>query len=285
MKTNFYRAVSTYDKNSEIQFSVGKNLIEWLLKFIKVDFKNSFENFSHNNFQKKILDIGCGTGKLTKLLSAKLKELKQNKFDKGSFKIDAIDISKEMIQYAKQNNFCETINFNCSSIEDNFFQKNSEKKYDVRYDIIFSNAVLHWLEDLNSFFCNLKKISHQKSRFFFSIYTDGTFQELTSALKKEKINYQIKIPYLSVETIIDLLKENFIIHQKQQNSFPEEFLDFNDFQRKQHLVGSFKTLNFKNNFNDNFSNMKRAILFLKQNFNKPFFLTYEILSLEISLKP
>lgn len=281
MKTNFYRAVATYDKNSEIQFSVGKNLIEWLFKFIKVDLKNSFENFSQNNFQKKILDIGCGTGKLTKLLSAKLEELKQNKFDKGNFKIDAIDISKEMIQYAQQNNFCETINFNCSSIEDNFLKKNSEKKY----DIIFSNAVLHWLDDLNYFFCSLNKISHQKSRFFFSIYTDGTFQELTSALKKKEINYQIKIPYLSIESIVDLLKENFIIHQKQQKYFKENFLDFNDFQRKQHLVGSFKTLNFKNNSNDNFSNMKRAILFLKQNFNEPFFLTYEILSLEISLKP
>ena len=167
MKTNFYRAVATYDKNSEIQFSVGKNLIEWLLKFIKIDLKNSFENFSQNNFQKEILDIGCGTGKLTKLLSAKLQKLKQNKFDKVNFKIDAIDISREMIQYAQQNNFCETINFDCGSIEDNFFQNNSEKKYDTKYDIIFSNAVLHWLEDLNFFFCNLKKISHQKSRFFF----------------------------------------------------------------------------------------------------------------------
>ncbi|KPU45595.1 trans-aconitate 2-methyltransferase [Oxobacter pfennigii] len=86
-----------------------------------------------------ILDLGCGTGKLTVELA------------KNGAQVIGIDMSEEMIRKAKTN--YPYLNFH---IEDA-----TELKYENCFDTIFSNAVLHWIKDqkklLSSIYKALKK--------------------------------------------------------------------------------------------------------------------------------
>ena len=155
MKNNFSRAVLSYDQNSTEQFQSGNILVNWLIELIKE--KSIFDN---SNKEIKIIDLGCGTGKLTKRIAQQMKILKKK------FSIMAIDQSKKMIEYANKKYSDNQIDFIHSEIEKEFLlpKKNCKK---ITYDIFFSNAVLHWLDDLFFFFSNLKKIPIQKVVFFF----------------------------------------------------------------------------------------------------------------------
>ncbi|MBQ7576853.1 MAG: methyltransferase domain-containing protein [Synergistaceae bacterium] len=73
---------------------------------------------------KNVIDLGCGTGALTKALAEK------------GFNVTGLDASEEMLNQARANN--PGINFIHSDAA-NF--KLSEK-----VDAIFSNAVLHWID-------------------------------------------------------------------------------------------------------------------------------------------
>ena len=101
---------------------------------------------------------------------------------------------------------------------------------------------------------------------------------MTDLLQKEKINYQITIPYLSIEKIISIVKKNYSIKKKKINHYYKKYLNFKDFQKQQHLLGSFQSFNCKNNFTD----MKKATLFLTKKLSQPFLLTHEILFLELA---
>lgn len=80
------------------------------------------------NGSESILDIGCGDGVLSKELSVLV----------PNGKVTGIDASVGMIQTAKK---LETANlaFICLDIND--------MKYKNAFDIIFSNAALHWVKD------------------------------------------------------------------------------------------------------------------------------------------
>lgn len=89
-----------------------------------------------------ILDVGCGDGKITAEIGCRLAD--------GS--VVGIDRSSEMIALAKKTYQNSNINFE---------QRDAEKIEDeARFDIIFSNAVLHWIKDhqnlLSRFFRALK---------------------------------------------------------------------------------------------------------------------------------
>ncbi len=98
-----------YDKKHSYVFKYGEDLLSLL------DPKPG----------EKILDLGCGTGHLTKLIA-----------DTGA-EVIGIDSSHEMIKQAKQNypliNFLKMDAANFSFIE--------------KFDAVFSNAVLHWIPE------------------------------------------------------------------------------------------------------------------------------------------
>lgn len=77
------------------------------------------------NHPKSIIDLGCGPGNSTRILSAKWPDAK----------IVAIDSSPEMIKKAKSGN--DTISWITADIE-HYDDSN-------KYDIVFSNATLQWI--------------------------------------------------------------------------------------------------------------------------------------------
>ncbi len=109
-----------YAKNSDAQ-------LKWAQELKK--------NIDLQNY-KSILDVGCGDGKITADFAA---TVPQNK-------VMGIDSSFEMIAYAAKkysiNHFPNLI-FNCIDARSIDFRQ--------EFDLIFSNATLHWLDDHQAF--------------------------------------------------------------------------------------------------------------------------------------
>ena len=105
-----------YQKNSEVQLTWGKELIA------KLDL--------HGN--EHILDIGCGDGKVTAEIAAHV----------PGGKVVGIDSSSDMTDLA-----CTT--FPVTDFPNlRFLQMDArELTFSNEFDIIFSNAVLHWVDD------------------------------------------------------------------------------------------------------------------------------------------
>lgn len=96
---------------------------------------------------KKAIDIGCGTGEQTKILS--------EKFSNTEFL--GIDSSAEMLSESNlyQNNRL------------NFKQKAVEELYDSeeKWDLIFSNAALQWSDDHKELFSKLLSLLSENGQF------------------------------------------------------------------------------------------------------------------------
>jgi trans-aconitate 2-methyltransferase len=87
----------------------------------------------------RVIDLGCGTGELTRGLHEQLEAAETL----------GVDSSPEML--AKAAAFAtETLHFAQSAIED--------VTSDRPYDLVFSNAAVHWVEDHSSLFARLTKL-------------------------------------------------------------------------------------------------------------------------------
>ncbi len=91
-----------------------------------------------------LVDAGCGSGRVTKIIANILKE----------GKIYAIDLDKNMIENAKINLKDQKnvifINSDIATVE-----------LPEPVDVIFSNAVIHWIKDHYKLFCNFWKLLKQ----------------------------------------------------------------------------------------------------------------------------
>lgn len=107
--------------------------LEWAIELIsKLELKGN----------ERILDIGCGDGKITAQIAQKLPE--------GS--VLGVDSSKEMISLAK-----ETFNSN-NYTNLNFLLKDAQElDFIDEFDIVFSNAALHWIKNHLSLLQRIKE--------------------------------------------------------------------------------------------------------------------------------
>lgn len=145
----FAKNLKTYNENAKIQ----KRMAEKLITFVQ------------NKQPKKILEIGCGTGFLTKLIS--------DNFDFELYK--AIDIVEECAEYIDEINSKRTsdfIDFIPADIED-YVKNNTEK-----FDLIISNASLQWLEDFERIINILKSRLNPDGELIFSTFGTENFREI-----------------------------------------------------------------------------------------------------------
>jgi trans-aconitate 2-methyltransferase len=105
----------TYDEVSRlVQYRWGQQVLEW----------------RKWNGNETVMDAGCGSGLLTKLLARKV--------PRG--KVYAVDIDSNMIKQAKQNlNDLKNVEL----VQDDF----ADVKLHTKLDVIYSNAALHWVHD------------------------------------------------------------------------------------------------------------------------------------------
>lgn len=143
-------------------------------KIINIIFDNA-----EINENKKILDVGCGTGVLIPFY------LKRN-----VKKITAIDFSKEMIDCAKRKHQNPLIDFVCADVETYEF----EEKYDV---IVLYNSFPH--------FINQEKLIEKLA----TLLNDGGILTVAHSVNRDEINkihFNVQNVSLELMDINDLKK-------------------------------------------------------------------------------
>lgn len=145
---NFSQYASSYDRYADVQNEAAGMLARMLPKDSVTD----------------ILEIGCGTGNYTALLKKIFKYAK----------IRAIDISEPMVKLARQKLNDDGVFFEVGDVE--------EVELGGAYDLITSNATLHWFNSLEGVIKKAERSLAESGLFLFSAFGPMTFSELRSSL-------------------------------------------------------------------------------------------------------
>jgi trans-aconitate 2-methyltransferase len=152
---------SDYAEHSSAQYKWGKELLDLL----------------NLNGDESLLDIGCGDGKITELISRKL----------VNGKVIGLDNSKDMIRFARQKYTNEKFS-NLSFVLTDACKLDFENEFDV----VYSNAALHWIEDQQCVLKNTYKSLKKNGRILFQMGGKGNLDEMfeiiSSTLRNEKWN-------------------------------------------------------------------------------------------------
>jgi 2-polyprenyl-3-methyl-5-hydroxy-6-metoxy-1,4-benzoquinol methylase len=133
------------EKNYSYQYTSQTKLSNLVAGRIQTD---QILYFLKNLRSKKVIDLGCGDGTYTKILSKKLNNLK---------KILAIDPAKKAINIAKQKNNLKNIEYVSSNL--NYFLIN--KKKILKFDTLILRGSLHHFSNMEflKFFEIIKKFN------------------------------------------------------------------------------------------------------------------------------
>jgi trans-aconitate 2-methyltransferase len=142
-----------YEKSSEAQLSWAKELLH-KLKLMG---------------DERVLDIGSGNGRVTAEISKKLTN--------GS--ILGIDSSKDMIIYAQKkypHRQFPNLSFELINVED--------MNFDKAFDVVFSNAALHWVTDHRNIINRIKNSLRPKGRVLLQMGGKGNASEILEMADK-----------------------------------------------------------------------------------------------------
>jgi trans-aconitate 2-methyltransferase len=115
---------------------------------------------------ENILDLGCGDG----ILTAELAKLVPDGLVMG------IDASESMIETAKKYNAGADVRFELCDI--------NEINFESEFDLVFSNATLHWVKDHKKLLNNVFKALKDKGTARFQFAGDGNCSNLIRILKE-----------------------------------------------------------------------------------------------------
>lgn len=144
IKRNFSQSAPDYEKHAVLQ----KEMADELLSMIG------------GSIPKKILDIGCGTGYLTRKLAEKFPEAE----------VMGIDIAPGMIEVAREKNSRGNLVFEIGDGEELDFSDN-------QFDLVISNASLQWMEAQRVLEAVLRVLK-PNGRFIFNTFGPATLREL-----------------------------------------------------------------------------------------------------------
>lgn len=145
----FDSKVIAYDRHAKLQMKCAERLAAMLPDSAPV----------------RILEVGCGTGFLTKLLQRRYPEAH----------ITAIDIAGNMVGYCHQK-FTGFLNVDFALADGEFFETAE------RYDLIVSNLSVQWFENPLTGLENLQRHLRPQGHIFYSTIGAQSFQEWQSTL-------------------------------------------------------------------------------------------------------
>ena len=110
---------------------------------------------------RRILELGCGTGFLTRQLLESFRQAQ----------IDAIDISAAMIEQARREvGFNDRVHWHVCDVRD--------YQAPTLYDLIASSSSLQWMQPLHDLFVHLASMLRPGGRLLCSLMVEGTLGEL-----------------------------------------------------------------------------------------------------------
>lgn len=165
---------SLYDKNHSFVSQYGCELLKYLPQ----------------NKQQKILDLGCGTGDL----SYELSKLCQ--------KVVGIDASPQMISLAREK--FPNLDFRvCEGLSMTFKDE---------FDVVFSNAVFHWISNHNLLLENIAKALKSAGILICEFGALGNIESIENAFKlalgRQGFAYTMKLNFPDADSFSKLLKQN-----------------------------------------------------------------------------
>lgn len=173
-RANMKWNANLYDSKHDFVAAYGKGLLSYL----------------PSNKQAKILDLGCGTGTLTDEIS------------KTYPNIMGIDGSKEMIAKAKA--AYPTLNF---EVVDALNMTD-----DSQWDIVFSNAVFHWIPDHDQLLHTIKKSLNSNGQLICEFGGFGNIATIEQAFKTLLVSkgytYTSRFNFSTAENFGELLEKN-----------------------------------------------------------------------------
>lgn len=192
IKNAFDKASYGYDQHSHLQFKLGCQLIEKIKSIW-----GSADNVS-NRHDPSILDLGCGTGKITnELASYFIRE-----------KIIAVDIAPNMLNIAKRQVAHKNVQFYLSNFDEYF----DEQKNHLPFDLIFSNMALHWSRDLNLLINKASSLLNKQGMLAFTIPMINTFQELQSDFAVQHFYSPDEIKMLLTQNDLNMIHADTALH-------------------------------------------------------------------------
>ena len=180
IKKQFEKSFNTYNQNAIVQKIMAEKLVEGLL------------NLDYTNFDS-ILELGCGTGILTKELIKKINF-------KSYFANDLVEKSKNCINKIIPNA--------------KFYYGNALKiKVERKQDLIISNAMFQWFSNPDTICTHCKKQLNPNGILAFSTFSANNFKEIKDLTG-------LSLEYKTFEEIKDITNKNF------------EILHYNEFEHK-----------------------------------------------------
>jgi trans-aconitate 2-methyltransferase len=115
---------------------------------------------------ERLLDIGCGTGRITSSFAQQLPN--------GT--VVGIDSSAEMIDFAQKEYQQQNLHF--------FHMDASAINLDYTFDIAFSNAVLHWIKDHESVLRGVRQHMKPDGKILFQMGGQGNALDVIDAVNE-----------------------------------------------------------------------------------------------------
>lgn len=176
IKKQFEKSMQDYDQNATVQILMALKMVFELTKI-----SNTFEN---------VLELGSGTGILTKRLASELDF-------KNYFANDLVEKSKNYVQ-----NFIPQATFYCG----NALKIKPSKKV----DLIISNAMFQWFPSFEKAIQTIKSNLKSNGLLAFSTFSPDNFKEITDLTG-------LSLQYKTKEELEQILKnEGFEILYSEQ---------------------------------------------------------------------
>jgi malonyl-CoA O-methyltransferase len=149
-RSGFDRAAKTYDAAALVQREIGDRLVE-RLDYVRL-------------VPKRVLDLGCGTGGITKPLLARYPEAD----------IVGVDLALAMVEQTKQLASSSRLTGVCADVQFLPFQ-------DDCAELLISNLMLQWCNDLVAVFQECARVLRPKGLFTFATFGPDTLYELRNS--------------------------------------------------------------------------------------------------------
>lgn len=205
IEKRFSAAVETYDRDARPQLSLARSVCDVLPEI----------------YPEQILELGSGTGQLTRLLTDQFPDVL----------IDAVDLSPKMVEYSRKK---------MKRFEQITWIQGDAQTYrgSDPYPLIVSSAALHWVSDLRKTFDNIFQCLEPDGFFSLGMMIRGTLKELL-AIRSEIAPG--KTPPSELHTLDELVEHlhasGFKILRKKLSAEEVSYKSATDFLRTIHEQG------------------------------------------------
>jgi malonyl-CoA O-methyltransferase len=174
IRSRFEKSIKTYDENAKVQNQMAEKLVSLIDKDLYED----------------VLEIGCGTGILTKKIINKIQYRNYT----------ANDIVPSCEKYIME--IDKSIAFVGTDIEECLAETNN------KYDLIISNASIQWVKDFEQFLKTLISRLKPNGILLFSTFGQENFREIRLISEKT-------LKYYSKKELENILKPNLFTIEEE----------------------------------------------------------------------